>query len=105
MAEVIADEKDAIGSAQIIPFTPKKSGKVSASGINKITFRNKAMMREESPGMCPIKMRSTTLYKMFIKKATMEGMASFTINFPSGAEPSSNLFFIFISFYDFIFAW
>lgn len=46
MAEVIADEKDAIGSAQIIPFTPKKSGKVSASGINKITFRNKAMMRE-----------------------------------------------------------
>ena len=46
MAEVIADENDAIGSAQIIPFTPKKSGKVSASGINKITFRNKAMMRE-----------------------------------------------------------
>ena len=54
MAEVIADEKDAIGSVQIIPFTPKKSGKVSASGINKITFRNKAMIGEESSGMCPI---------------------------------------------------
>ena len=46
MAEVIADEKDAIDSAQIIPFTPKKIGKVSAKGTNKITFRNKAMMRE-----------------------------------------------------------
>lgn len=54
MVEVIADEKDAIGSAQIIPFTTKKSGKVSASGINKITFRNKAMISEESSGIYPI---------------------------------------------------
>lgn len=54
MAEVIADEKDAIGSAQIIPFTPKKIGKVSASGINKITFRNREMISEVSPGIYPI---------------------------------------------------